>query len=63
MPPNLGGEFLTFFLGCFVNDLAARVMPSARVLQRGFGVLGESTCAGVVLAGPLADPGTRLCQP
>src|SRR5664279_5917412 len=48
-PPNLGREFLTFFLGCFVDDLPASVMLASGVLQRGPSVLRERARAWVVL--------------
>jgi len=57
--PDLVRESLANFLGCVVNDLAAVIVLTARVLERGLGVLGKRACGGIVLAGPLALSGAR----
>jgi hypothetical protein len=52
--PDFGGELLPFFLGGFVDDLAAGVVLASTVLHGCLYVLRQVRCAGVVLVGSSA---------
>ena len=62
-PPDVGSEFLAFFLGCLVDDLPAGVVPTSPMLKDGLSVLRKSARTGVVLSGTSSHSGARHGEP